>query len=65
MSPSNLERFKPAFEAVGAPAPPQPPQFLPVHNYMRRRVAMNVRSATRRRVLATEPLFVIGMPIVP
>ncbi len=28
------ERLKPAFEAVGAPAPPQP-QFWPVHNYMK------------------------------
>ena len=29
-----VERLKPAFEAVGAQAPPQPPQFWPVHNYM-------------------------------
>ena len=29
-----VERLKPAFEAVGAPAPPQPPQFWPVHSYM-------------------------------
>jgi hypothetical protein len=28
------ERFKPAFEAVGAPGPPPQPQFSPVHNYM-------------------------------
>jgi hypothetical protein len=27
------ERLLPAFEAVGA-APPPPPQFWPVHNYM-------------------------------
>jgi hypothetical protein len=27
------ERLRPAFEAVGA-APPPPPQFWPVHNYM-------------------------------
>jgi hypothetical protein len=27
------ERLVPAFEAVGAPAPP-PPQLWPVHNYM-------------------------------
>ena len=27
------ERLLPAFEAVGAPAPP-PPQFWPVHKYM-------------------------------
>ena len=29
-----VERLKPAFEAVGAPAPPRPPQFWPVHNCM-------------------------------
>ncbi|MGH2797694.1 MAG: hypothetical protein ACRDM0_08490 [Thermoleophilaceae bacterium] len=28
------ERLRPAFEAVGVPGPPQPPQFWPVHNYM-------------------------------
>ncbi len=28
-----VERLRPAFEAVGAPAPP-PPQLWPVHNYM-------------------------------
>jgi hypothetical protein len=28
-----VERLRPAFEAVGAPAPP-PPEFWPVHNYM-------------------------------
>ncbi len=28
-----LERLRPAFEAVGAPAPP-PPELWPVHNYM-------------------------------
>ena len=27
-------RLKPAFEAVGVPGPPQPPQFWPVHSYM-------------------------------
>jgi hypothetical protein len=27
------ERVKPAFEAVGVPGPPAPPQFWPVHNY--------------------------------
>ncbi len=27
------ERLRPAFQAVGAPSPPQP-QFWPVHNYM-------------------------------
>jgi hypothetical protein len=27
------ERLRPAFEAVGAPAPP-PPELWPVHNYM-------------------------------
>jgi len=27
------ERLKPAFEAVGVPGPPAPPQFWPVHNY--------------------------------
>jgi hypothetical protein len=27
------ERLRPAFEAVGT-APPPPPQFWPVHNYM-------------------------------
>ena len=26
------ERLKPAFEAVGVPGPPAPPQFWPVHN---------------------------------
>ena len=30
-----VERLKPAFEAVGSPGPPQPPQFWPVHNYMK------------------------------
>ena len=30
-----VERLKPAFEAVGVPAPPQPPQFWPVHDYMK------------------------------
>ena len=30
-----VERLKPAFESVGAPGPPQPPQFWPVHNYMK------------------------------
>jgi hypothetical protein len=30
-----VERLKPAFEAVGAPPPPQPPQFWPVHAYMK------------------------------
>jgi hypothetical protein len=29
-----VARLKPAFEAVGVPGPPQPPQFWPVHNYM-------------------------------
>jgi hypothetical protein len=29
-----VARLKPAFEAVGAPGPP-PPQFWPVHNYMK------------------------------
>ena len=29
-----VKRLKPAFEAVGVPVPP-PPQFWPVHNYMR------------------------------
>jgi len=28
------ERFRPAFEAVGASGPPPQPQFWPVHNYM-------------------------------
>jgi hypothetical protein len=28
-----VERLLPAFEAVGAPAPP-PPELWPVHNYM-------------------------------
>jgi hypothetical protein len=28
-----VERLRPAFEAVGAPAPP-PPELWPVHNYM-------------------------------
>ena len=28
-----VERLRPAFAAVGAPAPP-PPEFWPVHNYM-------------------------------
>jgi hypothetical protein len=28
------ERLLPAFEAVGGPALPTPPQFWPVHNYM-------------------------------
>jgi hypothetical protein len=28
-----IERLRPAFEAVGAPAPPRP-QLWPVHNYM-------------------------------
>ncbi len=28
------ERLAPAFQAVGAPAPPQP-EFWPVHNYMK------------------------------
>ena len=30
-----VERLKPAFEAVGFRGPPQPPQFWPVHNYMK------------------------------
>ena len=30
-----VERLKPAFESVGSPGPPQPPQFWPVHNYMK------------------------------
>jgi hypothetical protein len=29
-----VARLKPAFEAVGVPGPP-PPQFWPVHNYMK------------------------------
>jgi hypothetical protein len=29
-----VARLKPAFEAVGVPAPPRP-QFWPVHNYMK------------------------------
>ena len=29
-----VERLKPAFEAVGVPGPPQPPEFWPVHSYM-------------------------------
>jgi hypothetical protein len=29
-----VARLKPAFEAIGDPGPPQPPQFWPVHNYM-------------------------------
>ena len=29
-----VARLKPAFEAVGVPSPP-PPQFWPVHNYMK------------------------------
>jgi hypothetical protein len=28
------DRLLPALEAVGGPAPPTPPQFWPVHNYM-------------------------------
>jgi hypothetical protein len=28
------ERLLPAFEAVGVPGPPQPPEFWPVHSYM-------------------------------
>jgi hypothetical protein len=31
-----VERLRPAFEAVGAPAPP-PPELWPVHNYMAQR----------------------------
>ena len=29
------ERLKPALEAAGVPEPPPPPQFWPVHNYMK------------------------------
>jgi hypothetical protein len=29
-----VERLKPASRPSGVPAPPQPPQFWPVHNYM-------------------------------
>jgi hypothetical protein len=29
-----VERLKPAFEAVGVPGPPQPPEFWSVHSYM-------------------------------
>jgi hypothetical protein len=29
-----VERLKPAFEAVGVPGPPRPPEFWPVHSYM-------------------------------
>jgi hypothetical protein len=29
------ERLMPALEAVGAPPPPSPPQFWPVHNYLK------------------------------
>lgn len=28
------ERLKRAFEAVGVPGPPKPPEFWPVHSYM-------------------------------
>jgi hypothetical protein len=29
------ERLMPAFDAAGVPRPPAPPEFWPIHNYMK------------------------------
>jgi hypothetical protein len=29
------ERLMPAFDAAGVPRPPSPPEFWPIHNYMK------------------------------